>query len=52
MKIGPVGVELLHVDRQRDRQRQTDMMKIIVAFQNFANAPKKDTLATLPSSQI
>jgi hypothetical protein len=29
-------------DRQRDRQtdRQTDMAKLIVAFRNFANAPK------------
>ena len=28
-----MGVELLHVDRQTD-------MKLIVAFRNFANAPK------------
>jgi hypothetical protein len=29
-----VGAELFHVDR-------TDMMKLTVAFHNFANAPKK-----------
>jgi hypothetical protein len=34
MKILPVGAELFRVDRR------TDMTKIIVAFRNFANAPK------------
>ena len=34
MKICPVGADLLHVDGQ------TDMTKLIVAFRNFANAPK------------
>ena len=34
MKIRPVGVELLETDGQ------TDMTKLIVAFRNFANAPK------------
>jgi len=34
MKIRPVGAELLHADRR------TDMMKLIVAFRNFANSPK------------
>jgi hypothetical protein len=34
MKIRPVGAELFHADGR------TDMMKIIVAFRNFANAPK------------
>jgi hypothetical protein len=33
MKLGPVGVELLRVNEQ------TDMMKLTVAFRNFANAP-------------
>jgi hypothetical protein len=33
-KIRPVGAELFHADRQ------TDMKKPIVAFRNFANAPK------------
>ena len=33
-KICPVGADLLHVDGQ------TDMTKLIVAFRNFANAPK------------
>jgi hypothetical protein len=34
MKIRPVGAELLHTDGR------TDMTKQIVAFRNFANAPK------------
>ena len=34
MKIRPVAAELLHADGQ------TDMTKLIVAFRNFANAPK------------
>jgi hypothetical protein len=36
MKIRPVGTELFHAD---GRDGQTDMMKLIVAFQNFAKAP-------------
>jgi hypothetical protein len=39
MKIRPVEAELFHADGQRDGQ--TDMTKLIVAFHNFANAPKK-----------
>jgi hypothetical protein len=39
MKIRPVGAELFHADRR------TDMTKLIVAFYNFANAPK-----TVPSN--
>jgi hypothetical protein len=38
MKIHPVGAELFHADGWTDGQ--TDMMKLIVAFRNFANAPK------------
>jgi hypothetical protein len=34
MKIRPVGAELFHVDGQ------TYMAKLIVAFRNFAIAPK------------
>ena len=34
MKINPVGAELFHADGR------TDMTKLIVAFCNFANAPK------------
>jgi hypothetical protein len=36
IKIHPLGVELFHVDGQ------TDMTKVIVAFRNFANAPKSN----------
>jgi len=35
MKIHPVGAELFHLDGQ------TDMTKLVVAFYNFVNAPKK-----------
>jgi hypothetical protein len=34
MKIRSVGAELFHADRQ------ADIMKLIVAFRNLANAPK------------
>jgi hypothetical protein len=36
-KIHPVGVGLFHADKDE----RTDMTKLIVAFLNFANAPKK-----------
>jgi hypothetical protein len=35
MKIRPVGAELFHADGQ------TYMTKLVFAFRNFANAPKK-----------
>ena len=35
MKMRPLGDELFHVDGQTD-------MKLIVAFRNFANAPRND----------
>jgi len=38
MKILSVGVELFHADRR------TDMTKLIIAFSNFSNEPKKKTL--------
>jgi len=41
MKIRPVGAELFPADNPSDRR--TDMTKLIFAFHNFANAPKKDT---------
>jgi hypothetical protein len=41
MKIGQVGAKLFHVGGQ------TDMTKLIVAFLNFANAPKKKCLAQM-----
>ena len=40
MKICEVGVEFLHADKQTDGQTT----KLIVAFHNFANAPKNSTL--------
>jgi hypothetical protein len=35
IKIRPVGAELFHADRQ------TDMKRLIFAFRNLANVPKK-----------
>ena len=40
MKIRVVRAELSHADGRTDRQTDRDMMKLIVAFRNFANAPK------------
>ena len=39
MKIRPVGAEFFQADGRTERQ--TDITKVIVAFRNFANAPKK-----------
>jgi hypothetical protein len=47
LKICPVGTELFHADREREREResrQTDMTKLIVAFRNFANSPKSSQI--------
>ena len=41
MQIQPVGAELFHADTHTDGR--TDMTKLVVAFGNFANAPKKCT---------
>jgi hypothetical protein len=38
MKIRPVETELFYADGRTDGE--TDMTKLIVAFRNFANAPK------------
>jgi hypothetical protein len=38
MIIRPLGAQLFHA--RRDGQSDTDMTKLIVAFPNFANAPK------------
>jgi len=42
MKISLVGVQLIHA--ARGTEGQTDMTKIIIAFRNFANAPKMDLI--------
>jgi hypothetical protein len=43
MKIRSVGADLFHVDGE------TDMTKLTVASQNFANGPKNAWVATFPS---
>jgi len=57
IKIRPVGNELFHADRQTEgpTDGQTGVMKLIVAFHNFANAPKTGIFTattTGPRSQI
>jgi len=44
MKIRLVGAELFHADGQ------TDVAKVIVAFRNFANAPKNYSLVKKETS--
>ena len=41
MKIRPVRAELFHTDRR------TEMTKLIVAFRNFASAPKDTELCII-----
>jgi hypothetical protein len=42
VRIRQVGAELFHVDRRANgwTEERTDMTKLIVAFHNFAKAPK------------
>jgi hypothetical protein len=41
IKIRTAGADFFHADRRTDRtERRTDTTKLIVAFRNFANAPK------------
>jgi len=42
VKIRPVGTELFHADEWTCGHR--DMIKLIVAFRNFTNAPKNYSL--------
>jgi hypothetical protein len=48
MKIRPVVAELFHMDRWAEgrTERRIDTTKLIVAFRNFANAPRKELLLT------
>jgi hypothetical protein len=43
MKVRPVGAEFLH------SEGRTDITKLIVAFHNFANAPKNNLITTVTS---
>jgi hypothetical protein len=45
MKIRPVGAELLHADRRTDGRTdgRSELTKLIVAFRNFAHAPKSNS---------
>jgi hypothetical protein len=42
MKIRPVGTEFFHADEWMDKH--TDMKALIVAFRNFSNTPKDESL--------
>jgi hypothetical protein len=56
MEIRLVGAELFHADLWTDRRanrqidRQTELTKLIVAFRNLANAPKKTHI--VPHSKL
>ena len=44
MKIRSVGAELLYTDRQTDRQKETDVKELEVAFLSFSKAPNKPNI--------
>jgi hypothetical protein len=41
MKFHPMEAELLHADRETQKDRKPAMPKLEVPFCNFVNAPKK-----------
>jgi len=45
MKIGPVGAELFHPDGRTDRE--TDVIKLIVALRSLVRAPNIGAAASL-----
>jgi hypothetical protein len=45
MKIRSVGAELFHAEGRTNRR--TEMTKLIVAFRNFAKAPKNESVNSL-----
>jgi hypothetical protein len=54
MKIRSVGAKLFLVDGEREREtdRQTDMIKLIVAFRNFAKETKKHYVEFIAELQL
>ena len=50
MEIRPLGDELFHADKQTQTGGRTDMTKLVVAFRNFANAPKTHSKRKLQRS--
>ena len=46
MKIHPMRAESLRINGRKEGRtdRRTDIMKLIVAFRNFANAPKNQDI--------
>jgi hypothetical protein len=48
MKILPLGAELFHAGTMTDGQ--TDLKELVVAYRNFANAPKNESLS--PSAGV
>ena len=47
IKIRPVGGWLFHANGRTDGRRQTEIMKLIVAFRNLANGPNTSKLITV-----
>jgi len=59
MKIRPVGTELFRADGWTDgTKRKAEMTKLLVAFRNFANAPKnfelteQNSILNLPKESL
>jgi hypothetical protein len=50
MKIRSVGAEFFHAERQTERQ--TNMLKLILALHNFANAPKNEICKQITESLL
>ena len=53
MKIHPVGIVFIHADGRTDGQ--TDMMKLMGAWRDYANAPnsyKKNLISTVVLRRI
>jgi hypothetical protein len=45
---GSVVAPCRQIERRKDRDRQTDMIKVVVAFYNFAREPKMNPSRLLP----
>ena len=47
-----MGAELFHAQGSTDRERETDMTKLIVTFGNFVNAPKNQLVQRANNTSI
>jgi hypothetical protein len=53
VKNCPAGAELFHAERMMDgqRERETDMTMLMVAFQGFENGPENGQYVTFSETQ-